>query len=72
MPNVMAAAIRPKSTCLKPEDHRFLPVNKVIALPIRKSPIALKMTLSIIDFMPVVNRNGANGIIAPMENNIKE
>jgi hypothetical protein len=34
IPNVIAAAVNPKITCLKPENQILLPVNKVIAEPI--------------------------------------
>jgi hypothetical protein len=72
IPNVIAAAANPKNTCLAPEYQTFLPVNKVIAPPIRKSPTELAIVLKIIAFSPVVNINGNTGIMAPIEKRTNE
>jgi hypothetical protein len=72
IPKVIAAAISPNTTCLKPENQMLLPVNKVMADPIKNKPAALLTTLIIIALVPLVNINGITGITAPMANNIKE
>jgi hypothetical protein len=72
MPNVIAAAINPNKTCLKPENQMLLPVNKVMAAPIKNNPAALPITLNIMAGMPEVNINGITGITAPTANNTKE
>jgi hypothetical protein len=70
--NVIAAAANPNDTWRKPENQKFLPVNNVIATPIRNNPNALTITLVTIAIAPVINRKGDNGMIAPIENNMKE
>ena len=72
MPKVTAAAANPKSTCLIPENQILFPVNNVIAEPMRNSPRLLAITLITIAGMPFVNRKGITGIMAPIENKIKE
>ena len=72
IPNVMAAAANPKITCLKPENHTFLPVNKVIADPIKNNPVPLIHTLKMIAFIPLVIIKGITGITAPMAKRMKE
>lgn len=72
IPKVIAAAASQKNTCLAPEYQTFLPVNRVIAPPIRKSHIELDMVLRIMAFSPVVNINGNTGIIAPIPKRINE
>lgn len=47
IPNVMAAAIKPNRTCLKPENQILFPVNKVILAPIKNNPQALRIVLKI-------------------------
>ena len=66
IPNVIAAAARPKTTCLRPDRQTFLPVDKVIVEPIKNSPAALRPTLSKMAFILLVNMNGKTGMIGPM------
>ena len=66
IPNVIAAAARPKTTCLRPDRQTFLPVDKVIVEPIKNSPAALRPTLRKMAFIPLVNMNGKTGMIGPM------
>ena len=72
IPKVIAAAAKPKNTCLKPEYQTFFPVNNVIAAPITNNPIALAETLRIIAFIPSVNMNGKTGITAPTAKSMNE
>jgi hypothetical protein len=46
MPKVIAAAARPKSTCLVPETSALRPVMIVIPAPMTKSAITLRTTLT--------------------------
>jgi hypothetical protein len=66
MPNVIAAAARPKTTCLRPDRQTFLPVAKVIVEPIKNSPAALTPTLRKMAFIPLANMNGKTGMIGLM------
>lgn len=72
IPKVIAAAAKPKNTCLNPEYQTFFPVNNVIAAPIIKSPDALAETLRIMAFIPLVNMKGKTGMTAPIANRMKE
>ena len=72
IPKVTAAAANPKSTCRKPENQMLLPVNRVIAEPIKNNPMLLTITLITMAGMPFVNMKGNTGMMAPMENKIKE
>lgn len=62
---VIAAAKRPKMTCLIPENQTLFPVNSVIAEPIRNKPTALNPALKTIAFVPLQKKNGITGMIAP-------
>ena len=72
IPNVIAAAASPKITCRMPEYQTLLPVNNVIAAPIKNNPTALIATLSIMAYKPFVKMKGRTGIIAPMANRTNE
>lgn len=72
IPKVTAAAARPNNTCRKPENQMLLPVNKVMAEPIRNKPSALPATLITMAVVPVVKKNGMTGITAPMAKRINE
>ena len=72
MPKVIAAAINPKMIWRKPEYHRLLPVNNVMAPPIINSPRVLNAILRMMAWIPVVKINGTTGIIPPMVNIINE
>ena len=72
IPKVMAAAINPKMIWRKPENHRFLPVNNVMAPPIINNPSVLSAMLRMIAWIPVVKINGSTGIIPPMVNIMNE
>ncbi len=56
MPKEMAAATMPNRTCRKPERTGDLPVMKVMAAPMPKSPIALVATLATMPAVPVKKR----------------
>ena len=68
----MAAAISPNITWRKPENQIFLPVNKVIAEPIKNKPAALPATLIAMATVPVAKKNGKTGITAPIAKRINE
>ena len=68
----MAAAISPNSTWRNPENQILLPVNSVIADPIKNNPAALHPTLIIIAVMPDAKKKGITGIIAPIAKRVKE
>lgn len=72
IPKVIAAANNPKSICLNPEYHTFLPVNNVMAAPIINSPNADNPTLIYTAFIPFININGNTGNTAPIANRINE
>lgn len=72
MLNVIAAATRPNNTCLKPENHTDLPVNKVMAEPIKNKPAALAITLMTMAMKPLIKKKGNTGMMAPIEKSIKE
>jgi hypothetical protein len=72
IPKVMAAATNQKNTCLAPEYQTFLPVNRVMAPPMRKRPIELAIVLNTMAFSPVVKINGNTGMIAPIEKRTNE
>jgi hypothetical protein len=48
----------------------LLPVNNVIAEPIKNKPSALTATLIKIAVIPVVKKKGITGIIAPIAKSI--
>ena len=64
IPKVIAAANKPNSTCRKPENQILLPVNNVMAEPIKNSPIVLNPILQYIAVAPLVIKNGPTGIQA--------
>ncbi len=68
----MAAATSPNNTCRNPEYQILLPVNKVIAAPIKNSPKALEKTLIKMAEFPFKNIKGKTGMMAPTANNTKE
>ena len=59
----MAAAVKPKKTCLAPEYQIVFPVNSVIAEPIKNKPIALSNALTNTAAIPLKKKNGITGII---------
>jgi len=55
-PNVIAAAVTPKSTWRRPETSALRPVITVIAAPMMKSPMTLSVTLAITAVVPPVKK----------------
>ena len=72
IPKVTVAAAKPKRTCLKPENQTFLPVNKVMAAPIRNKPTALTMALVYTAMFPFRKKKGSTGRMAPAAKRKKE
>jgi hypothetical protein len=68
MPNVIAAALRPKITWRIPEYSTLRPVTSVIDAPISNSPTALSAMLATTAVRPVRKKNANTGTIVPMIN----
>src|SRR6476620_979599 len=66
-PKVMAAAARPKTTWRPPDNRTLRPVITVIAAPIRKRAITLRITLATRALVPPPKKYGNTGTIADRE-----